>query len=296
VKSDVVVVAEESARGGKEADEAWKERTRARDRYGSRGSEEGQLKIFSPAATMALRQLSTRIAKTQRMAFVRNASVVYTHTDEAPALATYALLPVLQKFGKSCGIDFVTSDISVAARILCHFGHGTDELAALGELSVKPDANIIKLPNVSASIPQLEEAIAELQAQGYDIPNYPAEPANDAERAIQATYANVLGSAVNPVLREGNSDRRAAAPVKAHAQQSRSALKPWPKESKTHIAHMSDGDFFSSEQSAVCTSVDDVKIEHVAADGTVTTLKESTSLVEGEVIDASTMSAGALRR
>jgi len=251
--------------------------------------------------TMLARTLLS-VARPSQKVFARNASVVYTHTDEAPALATYALLPVLKRFGATVGVDFETSDISVAARILAQFPESLsaeqqqeDCLGQLGELSVKPDANIIKLPNVSASIPQLQEAIAELQAHGYNIPDYPMEPSNDAERAIAATYAKVLGSAVNPVLREGNSDRRAAAPVKAHAQASRSALKPWANDCKTHVAAMSEGDFFGSEQSAVMASGDDLKIEHVSADGSVSVLKDSVPVLDGEVVDAARMSAKSLR-
>ncbi len=222
-------------------------------------------------------------------------TILYTKTDEAPLLATYSLLPVVQAFAKSAGIEVGLKDISLAGRILAAFKKGPDHLAELGALCLKPEANIIKLPNISASIPQLKGAIAELQAHGFDVPNYPEAPANDAEKAIKDTYAKVLGSAVNPVLREGNSDRRCAASVKAAARKNPHKVGAWTKDSKTRVAHMASGDFYGSEKSHVLAAADDVKIEHVAADGTVTVLKASTKVTAGEIIDATRMSVKALR-
>jgi len=230
------------------------------------------------------------------------ATIYYTHTDEAPALATYSLLPILKAFAGSSGVDFETKDISLGGRILANFPDHLrpeqrigDALTELGELAKTPVANIIKLPNISASIPQLQAAIAELQEHGYAVPDYPEEPQNDAERAIQATYGKVLGSAVNPVLREGNSDRRVAAPVKEYAKKNPHSMGAWSATSKSHVAHMDDGDFFSSEISQVVASATDVRIEHVCADGTVKVLKASTPLTAGEVIDASVMRCAPLR-
>ena len=228
--------------------------------------------------------------------------IIYTLTDEAPALATYSLLPILRRFTVPLGIELETSDISVAARILAHFPESlteaqfqADTLGALGELAKTPDANMIKLPNVSASVPQLVAAIAELQGQGYAVPDFPATPSTDAERDIAARYGKVLGSAVNPVLREGNSDRRVAGPVKAYAQKNPHRMGSWTKTSRSHVAHMEDKDFFSTEQSAVNQTAGAVKISFVAEDGTTTTLKESTELQAGEVIDAAVMNVAALR-
>ena len=177
----------------------------------------------------------------------------------------------------------------------CDAQKQVDALAEMGAKTQDPAANMIKLPNISASIPQLTAAIAELQGQGYDIPAYPADPANDAEAEIKARYAKILGSAVNPVLREGNSDRRVAAPVKAYAQANPHRMGAWAADSQSHVSHMTDGDFYGSEQSHVMAADDDVKIEFVAADGTATVLKASTPLLAGEVIDASRMSAGKLQ-
>ena len=186
------------------------------------------------------------------------AKIIYTETDEAPALATYSLLPIVQAFTRAAGIEVETRDISLAGRIIATFAdqlkpeqRQSDALAELGELAKTPAANIIKLPNISASIPQLTAAIKELQSQGYALPDYPEEPRNDAEKAIKARYAKVLGSAVNPVLREGNSDRRVAAPVKKYAQKHPHSMGAWSPDSKSHVAHMSDGDFYSSERSVV---------------------------------------------
>jgi isocitrate dehydrogenase len=228
--------------------------------------------------------------------------IIYTKCDEAPALATYSLLPIIRKFVEKSGIEVELSDISLAGRIIATFPDNLtdsqrqpDALAELGEIAKTPEANIIKLPNISASIPQLNACIAELQEHGYDIPNYPAEPSTPAEEEIAARYAKVLGSAVNPVLREGNSDRRVAAPVKAYAQKNPHKLGAWESNSPTHVAHMSGNDFFGSEMSHTMSSAGDVKIEHVAADGSVVTLKETTTLQAGEVIDCSRMSVAALR-
>jgi len=227
--------------------------------------------------------------------------IVYTFTDEAPALATYSFLPIIKTFTNAANVAVELSDISLAARILAQFPdrltdaqRQSDELAALGELAKTPAANIIKLPNVSASVPQLTAAIAELQASGYAIPDYPADPQNDAEAAIKAQYANALGSAVNPVLREGNSDRRVAAAVKTFAQNNPHRVGKWSSDSKTHIAHMEGGDFYGSEKSVVMEGDDDLKITLVTADGDVV-LKESTPVLTGEVIDSAFMSANALR-
>jgi isocitrate dehydrogenase len=231
-----------------------------------------------------------------------DSKIIYTETDEAPALATYSFLPIVQAFTKTASVDVETRDISLAGRIIANFPDNLsdeqklgDALAELGDLAKTPEANIIKLPNISASIPQLTAAIKELQALGYDIPDYPAEPANDAEQAIKARYAKVLGSAVNPVLREGNSDRRVAGPVKEYAQKHPHSMGAWSADSKSHVASMSDGDFYSSEQSAVLAAADDVKIMFVGDDGETRVLKESTPVLEGEVIDASVMSCNKLR-
>lgn len=231
-----------------------------------------------------------------------NGSLIYTETDEAPALATYSLLPIIAKFGSIASVDVVPCDISVAGRVLGAFPEKLkedqrvpDNLAYLGDICKTPEANVIKLPNISASIPQLEDCITELRGKGFDVPLYPAEPKNAEEEEIKARYAKVLGSAVNPVLREGNSDRRVAPPVKAYAQKNPHKMGIWSKASRTHVAHMDKGDFFGSEQSTVTKEATDVVIEHVAPDGTVTVLKESNPLEAGEVIDAACMSASELQ-
>ena len=227
--------------------------------------------------------------------------IVYTKTDEAPALATYSLLPIIQAFVAPADIDVTVKDISLAARILAQFPDRltdaqkqSDALTELGELCKTAEANVIKLPNISASIPQLAAAIAELKAKGFDLPDYPAEPKNDEEKATQAAYAKVLGSAVNPVLREGNSDRRVAGPVKAYAQAHPHSMGAWSKDSKSHVASMTEGDFFGSEQSHTCDSDTTVTIKHIDEDGNETILKEALPLLEGEVLDASCMSAAKL--
>jgi isocitrate dehydrogenase len=230
------------------------------------------------------------------------ATIIYTFTDEAPALATYSLLPIVKAFTQAANVVVETRDISLAGRILASFPEylredqrQPDALAQLGELAKTPEANLIKLPNISASIPQLTAAIAELQAQGYAIPDYPASPQNEAEQTIKAQYAKVLGSAVNPVLREGNSDRRVAAAVKQYAQKHPHRVGAWTADSRSHVAHMTAGDFYGTEKSVVVESAGDVRIEHVAADGTITVLKAKTAITAGEVIDAAVMSVTALR-
>jgi isocitrate dehydrogenase len=229
-------------------------------------------------------------------------TIAYTKTDEAPALATHSLLPILRAFTKGTGIDFQLKDISLAGRILAHFPDALrpdqqvpDALSALGELATRPEANIVKLPNISASIPQLQAAIDELQTKGFPIPDFPTDPQTNEEKEIRATYAKVLGSAVNPVLREGNSDRRVAKPVKEYAQKNPHSMGPWTSESKTHVAHMRSGDFYGSEKSAVIEQDSTVKIEFIGASGESKTLKEGLPLLEGEVIDASVMDRNALR-
>jgi isocitrate dehydrogenase len=227
--------------------------------------------------------------------------IIYTHTDEAPALATYSFLPIIQAFGTAAGVTIESRDISLAGRILAAFGdHLTEEqrvgdaLTELGELAKRPEANIIKLPNVSASIPQLKAAVTELQAKGYALPDYPDEPATDEERAVQARYKKVTGSAVNPVLREGNSDRRAPASVKGYARRHPHSMGAWSSDSKTHVATMDSGDFRSNEQSVTLDAATDVKIQLVGEDGAVTELRPPVSLQAGEIIDATVMSRAAL--
>ena len=221
--------------------------------------------------------------------------------DEAPALATYSLLPIVRAFTRTAGITVETRDISLAGRILANFPEAlsaaqkvSDDLAELGQLSLKPEANIIKLPNISASVPQLKAAIKELQAQGYAVPDYPENPQDDAEKAIRLRYGKVLGSAVNPVLREGNSDRRAAASVKQYAQKNPHKMGAWDAASKTHVAHMSAGDFYGSEKSLTLPEATTARIEFVGDDGKTQVLKESLKLQAGEIIDASVMSRRAL--
>ncbi|MCF8056767.1 MAG: NADP-dependent isocitrate dehydrogenase [Desulfocapsa sp.] len=229
--------------------------------------------------------------------------IIYTKVDEAPSLASYSLLPILQGFTKGSGLSLVEKDISLAGRILANFPEKlapeqriTDDLSTLGKLVKEPTANIIKLPNISASIPQLTEAIQELQEKGYNIPDYPAEPQTEEEKAIHSRYAHVLGSAVNPVLREGNSDRRAAASVKKFGQKNpHRMMKAWPEVSKCRVSHMSDGDFYGTEKSTTVAAPCDVRIEYVAGDGTVTVLNASLPLLGGEVIDASVMNVRKLR-
>ncbi|MDD5285529.1 MAG: NADP-dependent isocitrate dehydrogenase, partial [Desulfuromonadaceae bacterium] len=231
------------------------------------------------------------------------AKIIWSKIDEAPALATYSLLPIVNAFTKAAGVVVETRDISVAGRIIANFSdyltesqRMSDYLAELGELTQKPEANIIKLPNVSASIPQLKAAIKELQEHGYKLPDYPEEPKTDAEKALHARYAKCLGSAVNPVLREGNSDRRSAAAVKQYAKKHPVKMGAWSPESKTHVSHMTDGDFYHHEKSITMKKGGNVKIELVGKDGKVTVLKEKLSLQEGEVLDGTYMSCRALRK
>ena len=229
-------------------------------------------------------------------------SIAYTKTDEAPALATHSLLPILKAFTENAGIDYELKDISLAGRILAHFPDCLSEdqripdaLAELGKLATQPEANIIKLPNISASIPQLQAAIEELQSKGFPIPDFPSDPQTEEEKTTRATYAKVLGSAVNPVLREGNSDRRVAKPVKEYAQKNPHSMGPWAKDSKSHVAHMESGDFYGSEQSTRIDADKTVSIEFVDASGETKALKEKLALLEGEVIDASVMNRNSLR-
>ncbi len=232
----------------------------------------------------------------------QTSKITYTFTDEAPALATYSLLPIVQAFTRAAEIEVELKDISLAGRIIANFPEyltesqrQPDALDELGDLAKTADAYIIKLPNISASLPQLTAAIAELQAKGYNIPNYPAEPQTEEEKAIKSKYSKVLGSAVNPVLREGNSDRRVAAAVKEFAQKHPHSVGAWSKDSKSHVAHMTEGDFYGSEKSVVIPKAGAVKIELTKADGSIQVLKEKTTVLEGEVIDASVMSVKALR-
>ena len=232
----------------------------------------------------------------------KTATIIWTEIDEAPALATYSLLPIVQAFTKGTGVSVETRDISLAGRIIATFPEQLTEaqripdyLSQLGELTLKPEANIIKLPNVSASIPQLKEAIKELQGKGYNVPDYPEAPKDDAEKAIQARYAKVLGSAVNPVLREGNSDRRSPLSVKAFSKKHPHKLGAWSADSKSHVAHMTGGDFYGSENSTTIGKATDVRYEFVAPDGAVTVLKKKMPLLEGEILDTSVMHVKALR-
>lgn len=227
--------------------------------------------------------------------------IIYTHTDEAPALATYSFLPVVEAFAGVSGVALETRDISLAGRIIASFGEFLtegqrigDALAELGQLTHDPLANIIKLPNISASIPQMKECIAELQSQGYALPDYPDEPSTPVEADIQARYDAIKGSAVNPVLREGNSDRRAPAAVKQYARKYPHSMGAWTADSKSHVAHMTDGDFRSNEVSTTVAAAGSLRIEHVAADGTVTVLKEAVPVQAGEVVDAAFMRRDAL--
>ncbi|MGD1979591.1 MAG: NADP-dependent isocitrate dehydrogenase, partial [Akkermansiaceae bacterium] len=228
-------------------------------------------------------------------------TIIYTKTDEAPFLATQSLLPIIKAFTKSSGIAVETRDISLAGRIIAVFPEYLkedqrigDHLSELGELAKTPDANIIKLPNISASVPQLKAAIAELQSQGYALPNYPEAPANAEEEEIKARYDKVKGSAVNPVLREGNSDRRAPKAVKEYAKANPHSMGAWTSDSKTRVATMGENDFASNEKSVTLEAATSVKIDHTAADGTVTVLKDSFPVQEGEILDATCMRKAAL--
>ena len=230
------------------------------------------------------------------------AKIIYTLTDEAPALATYSLLPIVQAFTRAADVSVETRDISLAGRILANFPDAlapaqrcNDDLAELGELAKTPDANIIKLPNISASVPQLLEAVRELQGQGHALPDYPETPANDAEQKIRQRYAKVSGSAVNPVLREGNSDRRVAKAVKQYAQKHPHSMGAWSKDSKTHVAHMVNGDFYGNEQSVSVPKAGALRIEHVDAAGKVSVLKDGVKVKDAELISTTFLSAAQLR-
>ena len=233
---------------------------------------------------------------------IEKPTIIYTETDEAPALATYSLLPIIQAFAAAGDIKVVTKDISLSGRILANFPdflkpeqQQEDALALLGELATKPEANIIKLPNISASIPQLKAAIKELQSKGYALPDYPEEPKTEQEKDAKARYDKIKGSAVNPVLREGNSDRRAPLSVKNFVRKNPHRMGAWSADSKSHVAHMSSGDFYGTEKSALIADAGNVRIELVAQDGNTKVLKEKTSVSAGEIIDASVMSKNALR-
>ena len=228
--------------------------------------------------------------------------IIYTLTDEAPALATYSLLPIIKAFTGAANVAVETRDISLAARVIANFPERLtatqkmgDALSELGQIVKLPEANIVKLPNVSASIPQLESVIAELQAHGYDIPNYPSNPQSDEDKALKATFSKVLGSAVNPVLREGNSDRRAPASVKSYAQKNPHSMGAWSADSKTAVASMSEGDFYGSEKSTTTTDATQFTIQFESADGSIEELKAPASLQAGEIIDAAVMSQSSLR-
>ncbi|MBX7464788.1 NADP-dependent isocitrate dehydrogenase [Streptomyces sp. NPDC056132] len=232
-----------------------------------------------------------------------DSTIIYTHTDEAPALATHSFLPVIQAYASTAGVTVETRDISLAGRIIASFPEFLEEgqriddaLAELGELAKTPGANIIKLPNVSASIPQLKAAVAELQAQGYALPDYPDDPKSDQDNDVRARYDKIKGSAVNPVLREGNSDRRAPASVKNYAKAHPHRMGKWTADSKTNVATMGENDFRSTEKSTVIAEDGSLRIELVAADGTTTVLRESVPVLAGEVVDASVMHVAELRR
>ncbi len=230
------------------------------------------------------------------------ATIMYTKTDEAPALATYSLLPIIEAFTASAEIDVELVDISLAGRIISQFSDFLTEeqriddgLAALGDLALKPEANIIKLPNISASLPQLKAAIKELQDKGYALPDYPEEAETEEQQEIRSRYDKIKGSAVNPVLREGNSDRRAPPAVKNYVRSHPHRMGAWQSESKTHVASMSDGDFFSSEKSVTIAQATTVRVELVDGMGNTRVLKKGIELLEGEIIDAAAINKNALR-
>ena len=232
----------------------------------------------------------------------KKSKIIWTEIDEAPALATYSLLPIVNAFTSAAGVVVETRDISLSGRIISTFPEylteeqkQADELAYLGELVERPEANIIKLPNISASIPQLKAAIKELQEKGYKLPDYPEEPKTDEEKALNERYAKCLGSAVNPVLRQGNSDRRVAPSVKADAMRNPKKLGAWSADSKTHVAWMEEGDFYGNEKSVVMDKAQDLKFEFVDADGNVTVLKDKLNVLKDEVLDATFMSVKSLR-
>lgn len=228
----------------------------------------------------------------------KTSKIIYTKVDEAPALATYSLLPIVQAFTATANIEIETRDISLSGRILANFPENltseqkiNDDLTYLGELANQPEANIIKLPNISASLPQLQAAIKELQEKGYNIPSYPENPTNEAEKEIKARYAKVLGSAVNPVLREGNSDRRAPLCVKEYARKNPHRMGKWTSDSMSHVAYMNEGDFYGNEKSVTVPEATTVRIELVRKDGTTAVLKDKLALLKDEIIDATYMSS-----
>src|SRR4051812_2413228 len=232
-----------------------------------------------------------------------DSTIIYTFTDEAPALATYSFLPIIQAFASAAGVEVETRDISLAGRILATFDdylaedqRVPDALGELGQLVTKPEANIIKLPNISASIPQLKAAVTELQNKGYGLPDYPDEPKDDAQREIRARYDKVKGSAVNPVIREGNSDRRAAPSVKNYARSHPHSMGAWSTASKTNVAHMTSDDFRSNEQSVTMAKAGSVRIELVDESGATTELRPAVTVLEGEMIDATVMRVASLDR
>ncbi len=260
-------------------------------------------KAAKKAVKKTTKKPAKKAAKKPAAKAPKKPQIIYTGVDEAPALATYSLLPIIQAFVGTSGISVGTGDISLAGRIIANFpDHLTssqkrpDTLTQLGELAKTPEANIIKLPNVSASLPQLTAAIKELQTKGYKVPDYPENPQNDAEKDIKARYAKVLGSAVNPVLREGNSDRRAAVAVKEYAKKNPHRMGKWSSDSKTHVSTMSSGDFASNEKSVTVPAATNVRIEFVDQSGKVTVLKDKTPLKAGEVIDGTFMSKNALTK
>ncbi|MDR3220853.1 MAG: NADP-dependent isocitrate dehydrogenase, partial [Candidatus Accumulibacter sp.] len=233
----------------------------------------------------------------------QSSRIIWTRIDEAPALATYSFLPIVQAFTKGTGVEVETRDISLAGRIIASFPERLseaqripDNLTWLGELTLHPEANIVKLPNISASAPQLKEAIKELQGKGYDLPDYPENPRTEEEKEINARYSKVLGSAVNPVLREGNSDRRAPLSVKNFARKNPHQLGPWSADSRARVAFMSEGDFYGNEKSVVMDAADELRIEFVAADGSVKALKDKLKVSAGEIVDGTFMSRKALRQ
>src|SRR4249919_1641839 len=245
---------------------------------------------------------SAQTSTATKGASMSNLEITWTKVDEAPALATYSLLPVVEAFVGAAGVSVKLKDISLAGRILANFPEKLtqaqrigDELTELGELATRPEANIMKLPNISASIPQLKGAIKELQGKGYNVPDYPDNPTTDAEKEIKSRYGRVFGSVVNPVLREGNSDRRAAGAVKQYARNNPHKMGAWSADSKSHVASMSGGDFYGSEISTTVAAATNARIELLGADGAVTVLKAKTPIAAGEIIDAAVMGRKALR-
>src|SRR3981081_2537781 len=249
------------------------------------------------------RQINSAETKAARGgASMSDLEIVWTKVDEAPALATFSLLPIVEAFVGTAGVKMKLKDISLTGRIIANFPDKltpaqkiNDEPAELGQLATRPEANIIKLPNISASIPQLKAAIKELQSKGYDVPDYPDSDAMPADKEIRARCGKVLGSAVNPVLREGNSDRRAAGAVTQYARNNPHKMGAWTADSKSHVAYMSGGDFYGSEIATTVAAPTNARIELIGTNGTVTLLKGKTSLQAGEIIDASVMSRKALR-